>query len=125
MNTLPLSLEEKKQRVEKLAKVRSDWKVAQSFAKAMKLANVGEDFTSKLMADSALSAVQDGLNMAFSELDASLLDDPAPPVTATVLPQAKKMQPQLPEKAGPPPMDFLDAEFEAAPVGVAKGKKKA
>jgi hypothetical protein len=54
---------------------RSDWKVAQSAAKAMKLANVGEDFQSKLMQDTALGTIQDGLNMAFSELEVSLLDE--------------------------------------------------
>ena len=67
---------------------RSDWKVAQSAAKAMKLANVGEDFQSKLMQDTALNTIQDGLNMAFSELEVSLLDEqPATPTaTVTVLP---------------------------------------
>lgn len=53
---------------------RSDWQVAQAAAKAMKLANVGEDFQSKLMQDTALNTVQDGLNFAFSELEVSLLD---------------------------------------------------
>jgi chromosome segregation ATPase len=68
---------------------RSDWKVAQSAAKAMKLANVGEDFQSKLMKDTALSTIQDGLNMAFGELEVSLLDEqPASQSAATATPQA-------------------------------------
>ena len=64
---------------------RSDWKVAQAAAKAMKLANVGEDFQSKLMQDAALSSIQDGLNLAFSELEVSLLEnDDQPAVVAPV-----------------------------------------
>lgn len=63
---------------------RSDWKVAQAAAKAMKLANVGQDFQDKLMQDTALSSIQDGLNLAFSELEVSLLDEANQPVTPTV-----------------------------------------
>ena len=54
---------------------RSDWKIAQTMAEASKLANVGEDFQSKLLKDTALNTVQDGLNLAFSELDTALLDE--------------------------------------------------
>lgn len=54
---------------------RSDWRVAQAAAKAMKLANVGEDFQSRLMQDTALTSIQDGLNIAFSELEVSLLEE--------------------------------------------------
>lgn len=63
---------------------RADWKIAQTMAAASKLANVGEDFQSKLMQDTALSTVQDGLNLAFSELDASLLDE-QPTVAVTTV----------------------------------------
>ena len=56
---------------------RTDWQIAQTAAKASKLANVGEDFQSKLEQDTALTSVQDGLNLAFSELNASLLDEQA------------------------------------------------
>jgi len=54
---------------------RSDWKIAQTMAEASKLANVGEDFQSKLLKDTALVTIQDGLNLAFSELETSLLDE--------------------------------------------------
>jgi len=54
---------------------RSDWKIAQTMAEANKLANVGEDFQSKLLKDTALNTVQDGLNTAFAELETSLLDE--------------------------------------------------
>jgi hypothetical protein len=66
---------------------RSDWKIAQTMAQANKLANVGEDFESKLMQDTALSTVQDGLNTAFAELDTALMDaEPIPGATVTVSP---------------------------------------
>ncbi len=54
---------------------RSDWKIAQTMAEASKLANVGEDFQSKLLKDTAVNTIQDGLNLAFSELDTALLDE--------------------------------------------------
>ena len=96
---------------------RSDWKVAQSAAKAMKLANVGEDFQSKLMQDTALNTIQDGLNMAFSELEVSLLDEqPATPTaTVTVLPSNEKAKVnQLADKpAGPPTLDLVFDEKES------------
>ena len=53
----------------------ADWEIALSMAQANKLANVGEDFTSKLMQDTALTTIQDGLNVAFAELDASVMDE--------------------------------------------------
>ncbi len=68
---------------------RVDWRVAQSAAKAMKLANVGEDFQSRLMEDSALTSVQEGLNFAFSELEVSLLDEPPTPVLTVTTEPAK------------------------------------
>jgi hypothetical protein len=92
---------------------RSDWKVAQSAAKAMKLANVGEDFQSKLMEDTALTTIQDGLNFAFSELEVSLLDE-QPLETKQVVVTSTPQEPlQLTEKSGPP---SLDLEFEDAEV---------
>jgi hypothetical protein len=54
---------------------RADWEIAQSMAEANKLANVGEDFLSKLATDTALTSIQDGLNLAFAELDASVMDE--------------------------------------------------
>ena len=90
---------------------RSDWKVAQSAAKAMKLANVGEDFQSKLMQDTALSTIQDGLNLAFSELEVSLLDEQVNINEVSALPVAEKTPLQLTEKSGPPTLD-LDIVLE-------------
>lgn len=97
---------------------RSDWKIAQSFAKANELAKVGEDFTSQMMQDQAVGRIQDGLNMAFAELDASLLDERAAAgasetIQAVVVEPSKK---QLPEKAGPPTLDILDTAFESTPT---------
>ena len=83
---------------------RSDWKIAQSAARASKLANVGEDFQSKLMADTALTTIQDGLNFAFSELEVSLLDNQP---TAQPSPMA-----QLLEKPIPPSLDLIFNEVQ-------------
>jgi len=101
---------------------RSDWKVAQSAAKAMKLANVGEDFQSKLMADTALSTVQDGLNYAFSELEVSLLDEDNTPSTPAV--SVAPAKGDLPEKAAgaPPALDLVFEELVAQPVGSSRQK---
>ena len=75
---------------------RSDWKIAQSAAKASKLANVGEDFQSKLMQDTALTTIQDGLNFAFSELEVSLLDEqPAAQVTTNSVTTTKVIDAQV------------------------------
>ena len=69
---------------------RSDWEIAQTMNKANKLANVGEDFESNLMKDTALSTVQSGLNTAFAELDTALLDEaPAPTASVTDAPAPK------------------------------------
>jgi hypothetical protein len=90
---------------------RSDWKIAQTMARASKLANVGEDFQAKLMQDTALITIQDGLNMAFSELETSLLDEqpiqpsgtqPPPAIAAGTTPSAAR----IPEKTGPPVLDL-------------------
>jgi hypothetical protein len=89
---------------------RSDWKIAQTMAAASELANVGEDFTSKLLQDTALNTIQDGLNMAFSELETSLLDEqPTGTVTVTVeatpVTSGRKTA-AIPEKCGPPTLDL-------------------
>jgi hypothetical protein len=90
---------------------RSDWKIAQTMARASKLANVGEDFQSKLMQDTALITVQDGLNLAFSELETSLLDEqstepsPTQPAGAIAAPPSRPAA-QIPEKTGPPVLDL-------------------
>jgi molecular chaperone GrpE (heat shock protein) len=106
---------------------RSDWKVAQSAAKAMKLANVGEDFQAKLMQDTALSTITDGLNMAFSELEVSLLDeDKSTPAQVTVgqsQTSTGKSSTQLAEKAGPPTLDLVFDE--SSPIMVNNRQKVA
>ena len=102
---------------------RSDWKIAQTMAAASELANVGEDFTSKLLQDTALNTIQDGLNMAFSELETSLLDEqPASGVTvitveATPVTSGRKTA-AIPEKCGPPTLDlgFDTDAIEVVPV---------
>ena len=53
----------------------ADWEIACSMAEASKLAKIGEDFVSKLMQDTAFNTIQDGLNTAFAELDASVMDE--------------------------------------------------
>lgn len=53
----------------------ADWEIVQSITEANKLAQVGEDFTSKLMEDTALNTIQNGLDLAFAELDASVMDE--------------------------------------------------
>jgi len=85
---------------------RSDWKVAQAAAKASKLANVGEDFMSKLMADTAVDSVQSSLNTAFAELEVSLLDEQTDASVTTVTVSAAKPVQALAEKSGPPVLDL-------------------
>lgn len=102
---------------------RMDWKIAQTAAKATKLAKVGEDFQAKLLQDSALTTIQDGLNMAFSELDASLLDAQADQkqiapkvITASIPRVVSKPIPALAD--APPTLDLgesLPAEAELVP----------
>lgn len=104
---------------------RSDWKIAQTMKEASKLANVGEDFQSKLMNDTALTTVQDGLNLAFSELETSLLDaqsDESKPIV-TVAPA--KSAAAIPERTGPPTLDLgFDCATEAMPEKVSTSKRK-
>jgi len=69
---------------------RSDWKIAQTMAQANTLANVGEAFESQLMQDTALTTVQDGLNLAFAELDTALLDEAPTSATVVAAPAAPK-----------------------------------
>ena len=92
---------------------RSDWKIAQTMAEASKLANVGEDFTSKLLQDTALITIQDGLNMAFSELETSMLDEDA--TAETVVSAAPAA---LPEKCEAPDLDlgFDETTLDAVPA---------
>jgi gas vesicle protein len=113
---------------------RSDWKIAQTMAQANKLANVGQDFQSKLLQDTALNTVQDGLNTAFAELETSLLDeqsdDSAPAKSTTVVeiaparPTAQLRAPSLP----PLDLDFTHTtdveEVEPDPVPVKSARNR-
>lgn len=104
----------------------ADWEIVLSMNEANKLQQAGEDFTSKLMADTALTTVQTGLDTAFAELDAAVMDENIEKllsgqdvpignvtVTAVVVEDVKK-----PVKAlvAPSELDF-DAEIVASPVG--------
>jgi hypothetical protein len=85
---------------------RSDWKIAQTMAAASELANVGEDFTSKLLQDTALNTIQDGLNMAFSELETSLLDEQPNTTVNVVEVSSTPVKAGIPVKCGPPTLDL-------------------
>ena len=107
---------------------RSDWEIAKAMEKVSNLAQAGEDFQSKLMQDTALLTVQNGLNMAFSELEVSLLDNPqqtqvsisAPAATST-----KSTATQISEKSSLPDLDleFAHDNSEELQYAVAKRKK--
>ena len=101
---------------------RQDWKIAQTMAKASKLANVGEDFQSTIMKDTALTTIQDGLNMAFSELETSLLDDQpsassAPQQISTPTTRA------LPDKLALPALDLGSEDNKVIEAEVVPAKK--
>lgn len=102
---------------------RSDWEIAKSMAEADKLSAVGQDFESKLKQDAALASIEHGLNFAFSELDASLMDEAAQNRVAeaqgqtTVTVAAPANPRQLTERAGPQTIDLDVLELpELAPA---------
>jgi len=113
---------------------RADWEIALSMAEANKLANVGEDFTSKLMQDTALTTIQDGLNVAFAELDAAVMDENIQKVlsgdhsevTVTVLPAVAPAESRpVRQLAAPTELDFDfngQPMVETEPVTVSKRK---
>ena len=96
---------------------RSDWKIALTMAEASKLANVGEDFQSKLLQDTALTTIQEGLNVSFAELETSLLDEEvssslANPQKAEIVSNVVTEQPKvLAEKCSPLELD-IDFQFD-------------
>lgn len=79
---------------------RSEWKLALAAAKMTKAAGVGEDFITKLLADTAISTVTTSLNTAFAELEVSLLDEQPVNVPPVVASDAKS------EKVAPPTLDL-------------------
>lgn len=91
---------------------RSEWRVAQAAARMSKAAGVGEDFISKLMADTALDSIQTNLNLAFSDLETSLLDEVS--ITSSATPVVH-VPTAIPEQTGPP---TLDLDFEEVAVAV-------
>jgi len=54
---------------------RADWDILVSLKEADQLEAVGNDFINKLMKDTALTTIQDGMNTAFAELDATAMDE--------------------------------------------------
>lgn len=105
---------------------RSDWKIAQTMAAASELANVGEDFQSKLLQDTALNTIQDGLNMAFSELETSLLDEDnsTTPSSVSVIEVSSTSVKSIAEKCGPPSLDLgFDSDTIDAELVTVRGKK--
>lgn len=107
---------------------RADWEIALSMAEANKLANVGEDFTSKLMQDTALTTIQNGLDMAFAELDAAVMDENVQKVLSGQSVEVKVIAntPKTKQLAAPSDLDFdfesvRDAEI--VPVKSTKNKK--
>lgn len=90
---------------EVIERKRSEWKIIQASMKMEKAAGVGEDFISKLMADTALDSIQTGLNTAFAELEVSLLDEPNGNEVKNVTP----VQHALPSTSEPITLD-LDLE---------------
>lgn len=98
---------------------RMDWKIAQSFAKASKLANAGADFQSQLMQDTAVTTIQDGLNAAFADLDSALLDEQPAQVSAPTM-ASRKPATAIADNA-PPDLGALfsqpiEAEVVSAPA---------
>jgi hypothetical protein len=89
---------------------RDEWKLAQIAIRTNKAAGVGEDFISKLMKDEAVSAVTDGLNTAFSELQVSLLDEQAENADPVV--QTKNVTPTPASKALPSANDKLSLDLD-------------
>ncbi len=105
---------------------RSDWKIAQTMAEASKLANVGEDFQSKLLKDTALNTIQDGLNLAFSELETSLLDEQniSTGTTEAALPSTQKFALNAPPNTLDLGFDYDNViDVVAEPVSIQKKHK--
>lgn len=94
----------------------ADWDIACSMAEASKLAKLGEDFVSKLMQDTSFTTIQDGLNMALAELDASVMDENIQKTLAgeVVQIQVEPAQVAAPKaaKALPAPSKFADLSFD-------------
>jgi hypothetical protein len=103
---------------------RADWEIVQSMNEANKLQKAGEDFTSKLMADTALNTVQTGLDTAFAELDAAVMDEnidkllSGQDVQINVASTAK-VDDKKPVKSLTAPSDL---DFDAEPVGTNRQK---
>jgi len=97
---------------------RSEWKIVQAAAKMDKAAGAGEDFVSKLMADTALDSIQTSLNTAFAELEVSLLDEAAAVQGASV--PMVNVTPAAPALPAPTNRSLdLDIDTEVVPVRVA------
>lgn len=104
---------------------RADWEIVQSMNEESKLRQVGEDFVSKLMEDTALNTVQNGLDTAFAELDAAVMDEnidkilngQTVEISATVV--SANLAAAKPQKAlvAPSSMSDLDFDFDVSTTG--------
>lgn len=105
---------------------RSDWEIAKTMAQASELANVGEEFQAKLLQDTALNTIQSGLNLAFSELEVSLLDENnTVKMDKTVTVVGVSPKGVLPEKCNSLDLGFdTDNIIDAELVGTPKKKSK-
>ena len=105
---------DKYQKLSALISLRGQkYKHAQTMAEANKLANVGEDFTSQLLKDTALNTVQDGLNTAFAELETSLLDEQGDSSTSTKSSATVEIAPVRPvAQLKAPSLPALDLGFD-------------
>jgi D-alanyl-D-alanine dipeptidase len=107
---------------------RSEWKIAQSVAKAMKQAKATETFQTKLMHDAALDAVRTGINTAFAQIDSSLMEaqgnQPTISTTPTATPIAKAQSTK--ELNAPPDLNLdlgSDNTVDAEVIPERRGRK--
>jgi hypothetical protein len=95
---------------------RSEWEVAKAAASMSQAAGMGEEFINKLMADTAVESVTTNLNLAFAELETSLLDEVASAAPQKVVIESQPVA-QLPEKSGPPTLDLgFDVDYDRVEV---------
>jgi hypothetical protein len=103
---------------------RSDWEIAKTFLEANKLVDAGAKFEEDLMTDTASRTIQEGLDMAFADLETSLLDeeDVVVNATATVTVSDAKEQLQIPAKTPRFANLDLDSEEEEIEVQLVKAR---
>lgn len=108
---------------------RADWDIACSMAEASKLAEVGKSFTDELMKNTALTTIQQGLDMAFAELDASVMDEnidkilSGQDVQISISPSPEPAKPKMLSSSTLSELDF-DFNGQPEPVKVAASSKR-